>query len=310
VIDEFGAKFFAMVLLVLTIITGILFVLDLVVFRKQRRALADAAVARFDSGEALSIRAGEGDDAVAQARKRVIDGQMRQPWWLEWTAGLFPVIAAVFFLRSFIAEPFRIPSGSMIPTLLVGDLILVNKYTYGIRMPVTNSKIIATGSPQRGDVVVFRYPPNERAGKPSVDYIKRVIGVPGDVIEYADKRLVLNGKEVLTTSTGPFLDPERAVYLERFTEQIGEVSHAILKDSSRPSSVMPVEGFDYAGACDLLANGVKCTVPAGKYFVMGDNRDNSIDSRFWGFVDDQHVVGKAFFVWMNFSNISRIGRIQ
>ncbi len=313
-IDEFGAKFFAMVLLVLTIITGILFVLDLFVFRKQRRALADAAAARFDAGEALSIRAAEGDEAVAQARKRVIEGQMRQPWWLEWTAGLFPVIAAVFFLRSFVAEPFRIPSGSMTPTLLVGDLILVNKYTYGIRLPVSNSKLISTGSPERGDVVVFRYPPNERAGKPSVDYIKRVVGLPGDEVEYVNKQLSINGVPVAAARAGTYLyidnDRNTTWSTERFDETLGPVKHSILNNPAAGPEVSLIAGGDYEGACSTLPNGIKCRVPSGKYFVMGDNRDHSQDSRFWGFVDDEFVVGKAFFVWMNFSNISRIGRIQ
>jgi signal peptidase I len=302
VLENFGAVNFALVLFWLTVFTGVMYVLDVLVFRKQRRAQADAAVARFDSGEALSLRAAGGDSAVADARQRLVEENMRQPWWLEYSASFFPVIAAVFVLRSFVAEPFRIPSGSMIPTLVVGDLILVNKYTYGIRLPIINKKVLDVGQPQRGDVMVFRFPK-----EPDKDYIKRVVGLPGDRVEYANKRLTINGVVQPTSALPEYLDPERRVISAQFSEKLGNVAHRILNDPDRPSAVGPPGLRVHGDACELLADGIRCTVPPRSYFVMGDNRDNSLDSRFWGFVPEDNVVGKAFFIWMNFGNIRRIG---
>jgi signal peptidase I len=302
VLENFGAVNFALVLFWLTVFTGVMYVLDVMVFRKQRRAQADAAVARFDAGEALSLKAAGGDAAVAEARRRLADESMRQPWWLEYSASFFPVIAAVFFLRSFIAEPFRIPSGSMIPTLVVGDLILVNKYTYGIRLPIINKKIVDVGQPQRGDVMVFRFPK-----EPDKDYIKRVVGLPGDKVEYVAKKLTINGVALQTTQLPEYLDPERRVISAQFSEKLGNLEHRVLNDADRPAAVGPPGLRVYDDACEMLANGIRCTVPKNSYFVMGDNRDNSLDSRFWGFVPEENVVGKAFFIWMNFGNIKRIG---
>lgn len=300
--ENFGAVNFALALFWLTVVTGAMYVLDLLVFRKQRRVQANAAVARFDSGEALSLRAASGDTAVADARQRLVDETMRQPWWLEYTASFFPVIAAVFFLRSFVAEPFRIPSGSMIPTLVVGDLILVNKYAYGIRLPIVHTKVLDVGQPQRGDVMVFRFPK-----EPDKDYIKRVIGLPGDKIEYVNKRLTINGAAQPTTPLPEYLDPERRVISAQFEEKVGNIAHRVLNDPEGPTALGPVGLRVYGDACELLAEGIRCTVPPRSYFVMGDNRDNSLDSRFWGFVPAENIVGKAFFIWMNFSNIKRIG---
>src|SRR5579862_4418883 len=184
---------FALILLILVVLTGIAWVLDKLVFLPQRRRAAETAVAEFDRQQE---RVGErfADENAAQTRARLHDEKLRQPWWLEYTASFFPVILAVFVVRSFIIEPFKIPSGSMVPTLLVGDFILVNKYEYGLRMPITNTKL-TNGSPlNRGDVVVFRYPKDE-----SVDYIKRVIGLPGDTVAYEDKKLTINGKPVPET---------------------------------------------------------------------------------------------------------------
>jgi signal peptidase I len=302
VLENFGAVNFALVLFWLTVFTGAMYVLDILVFRKQRRAQADAAVARFDSGEAMSLKAAGGDTAVAEARRKLADESMRQPWWLEYSASFFPVIAAVFFLRSFIAEPFRIPSGSMIPTLVVGDLILVNKYTYGIRLPIINKKIVDVGQPQRGDVMVFRFPK-----EPDKDYIKRVVGLPGDRVEYVDKKLTINGIALPTKQLPEYLDPERRVISAQFSEKLGNVEHSVLNDPDRPSAVGPAGLRVYGDACEMLVNGIRCVVPKSSYFVMGDNRDNSLDSRFWGFVPEENVVGKAFFIWMNFGNIKRIG---
>jgi signal peptidase I len=225
-----------------------------------------------------------------------------QPWWLDWTAGLFPVIVVVFLLRSFLFEPFKIPSGSMIPTLLVGDLILVNKYTYGVRLPVINHKVTEGNSPQRGDVMVFRFPP-----KPSLDYIKRVVGVPGDEVAYLNKRLTINGKPIPTTALPEFFDEDAMRYFPQFSEALNDMPHRILNDPARPAMIAGAEEFPFRQNCRYSVEGVVCKVPAGQYFVMGDNRDNSLDSRYWGFVPDRNIVGKAFFVWMNFSNLKRIG---
>jgi len=238
------------------------------------------------------------DDDVTAAQSRLL----AQPWWLDWTAGLFPVILAVFFLRSFLFEPFKIPSGSMIPTLLVGDLILVNKFHYGVRLPVINKKITEGTAPARGDVMVFRYPP-----KPSLDYIKRVVGIPGDEVAYLNKRLSINGKVIETVAVPEFFDEDTMRYFKQFEESVGEKKHGILNDDDRPAFVPGADDFAFKENCRYSIEGVVCKVPAGHYFMMGDNRDNSLDSRFWGFVPDKNIVGRAFFVWMNFSSLKRIG---
>ncbi len=238
---------------------------------------------------------------VTEAQQRIL----AQPWWLDWTAGLFPVIIAVFFLRSFLFEPFKIPSGSMIPTLLVGDLILVNKFQYGVRLPVINLKITDGTPPQRGDVMVFRYPP-----KPSLDYIKRVVGVPGDEVAYLNKRLSINGQAIETKALPEFFDEDMMRYFKQYQEVLGEHKHGILNDDERPAFVSGADNFAFRENCRYSVEGVTCKVPQGHYFMMGDNRDNSLDSRYWGFVPDKNIVGKAFFVWMNFGNFKRIGAFQ
>lgn len=230
---------------------------------------------------------------------------VKRPWWVEYGASFFPVILFVFVLRSFIVEPFRIPSGSMLPTLQSGDLILVNKYTYGIRLPILDTKVVPLGEPARGDVMVFRYPVD-----PSVDYIKRVIGLPGDEVAYLNKRLYINGKEVPVQRDGDYFEPDRLSYAAQYIEDLGEVSHKILVDRTLRQDFRPIWRFPYRDSCDFRSDGIVCRVPAGVYFMMGDNRDNSLDSRFWGFVPESHIVGKAFFIWMNFSEPSRIGRFH
>ena len=234
-------------------------------------------------------------------RKRRAPGT-KEPLWVEYGASFFPVILIVFVLRSFLLEPFKIPSGSMIPTLLVGDFIAVNKFAYGIRLPVLNKKIIELGTPARGDVVVFRYPPD-----PSLDYIKRVVGLPGDKITYRNKRLAINGQPVAIEKTGDYFDSERMFYTPRYREQLGETEHAILIEADAPAFVPHVMPFPHRDKCLYNSEGTVCEVPAGHYFVMGDNRDNSQDSRVWGFVPDENLVGKAFFVWFNFGDFKRIG---
>ncbi len=292
---------FALILFVLVILTGVAWVADKLVFLPKRRRAAEAAVAEFDRQQA---RIGErfADENAAQTRARLRDDKLRQPWWLEYSASFFPVILVVFVVRSFVVEPFKIPSGSMVPTLLVGDFILVNKFEYGIRLPITNTKITEGRPLERGDVVVFRYPKDE-----SVDYIKRVIGLPGDVVAYQDKQLTINGKPVPETPLPDYLDDERMGYAKQFEEDLDGRKNAILNNPAVPPFIVGAEDYPYRDNCTYNARGVICKVPPGNYFMMGDNRDNSADSRYWGFAPDRNIVGRAFFIWMNFSDLKRIG---
>ncbi|VWC00914.1 signal peptidase I [Burkholderia lata] len=292
---------FALILFVLVVLTGVAWVLDKLVFLPQRRKAADSAIEEFDRQQSRIDKRFADENAV-QTRSKLRDEKLRQPWWLEYTASFFPVILAVFVVRSFVVEPFKIPSGSMVPTLLVGDFILVNKFEYGLRLPVTNTKI-TQGSPlSRGDVVVFRYPKDE-----SVDYIKRVIGLPGDTVAYQDKQLTINGQPVPEAPLPDFFDDERQNYAKQFEETIGNKKNAILNNPAVPPFVMGAYDYPFRDNCTYNSRGVICKVPPGHYFMMGDNRDNSADSRYWGFVPDQNIVGRAFFIWMNFSDLKRIG---
>jgi len=283
----------------------VIWFLDVFYLARQRRAAADRALAEYDARNARLTADGIKADNTGN-RAQLEAGILRQPTWIEYSGSFFPVIALVFFLRSFLYEPFKIPSSSMVPTLLVGDLILVNKFTYGIRLPVLNKKIIQINDPQRGDVMVFKYPMDM-----SQDYIKRVIGVPGDKITYENKRLTVNGVEVKYTPLDDYLSDERMAYNKQFEENLTGVSHRILNDENKPTysreSVFP---FPQSENCQYRYEGFTCVVPAGNYFMMGDNRDNSLDSRYWGFVPDKNIVGKAFFVWMNLGNLRRIGSIH
>ncbi|MFC5919279.1 signal peptidase I [Neisseria weixii] len=231
----------------------------------------------------------------------------------DYMNGFFPIILIVFVLRTFIAEPFQIPSSSMRPGLVVGDFILVNKFSYGIRTPIINNLLIPTGKVEHGDVVVFTYPEN-----PSINYIKRAIGLPGDVVEYKDKVLSINGQTITEQSEGMQTYAENTrqygmvdIEAEAFRENIGNHSYQVLKMAEQPSFLPQAvrANFAYRENCEYAPDGsaFKCTVPEGHYFMMGDNRDNSEDSRYWGFVSDKLIVGKAFFVWMNFGDMSRIG---
>ncbi|MEZ0232961.1 MAG: signal peptidase I [Methylophilaceae bacterium] len=244
---------FALFMLVVLVISGGIWLLDILVLRKRRPA-------------------GKAD-----------------PILVEYSKSFFPVILVVFLIRSFVVEPFKIPSGSMMPTLLAGDFILVNKFTYGLRVPILNHTFFEVNHPKRGDVFVFHFPPD-----PSIDYIKRVVGVPGDKISYKDKQLYINGQKLDVSFVDDYQYPAAGlnmVYAKRYQEQLGDVKHDILIDE------------------EAITTDGETEVPPGHYFAMGDNRDNSKDSRFWGFVPEDNLVGKAFFIWWNFDNFSRIGSI-
>jgi signal peptidase I len=292
---------FALLLFTLTVVTFVYWLAERYRFKPAREAAAAALQQQDAERRAGLARMGidKVDGDVEQAKHKLL----AQPWWLDWTAGLFPVILVVFLLRSFLFEPFKIPSGSMVPTLLVGDLILVNKYHYGVRLPVLNKKIVANQDPKRGDVMVFRYPVD-----PRVDYIKRVVGIPGDEVAWLNQKLSINGQPVPTQSLGEFYDEDSMRYVPMFSELLGTVEHRILVDPKRPAFFGgDQKSFPMHQNCRYQPEGVVCKVPPGHYFMMGDNRDNSQDSRFWGFVPDENIVGRAFFVWMNFGNLGRIG---
>jgi signal peptidase I len=295
---------FSLLLFVLTVVTLAFWLAERFHFKPRREAdaatLEQQAAKRRAELTRMGIEKVDGD--VAQAKAALL----MQPWWLDWTAGLFPVILIVFLLRSFLFEPFKIPSGSMVPTLLVGDLILVNKFHYGVRLPVFNKKIIDNHPVARGDVMVFRYPVD-----PRLDYIKRVIGLPGDEIAYLNQKLSINGKPVETVARGEHYDDDSLSYAPLFLEKLGEVEHQIRVDPRRTPYYGPdPKPFPMAQNCRYSPEGVVCKVPAGHYFMMGDNRDNSQDSRYWGFVPDENIVGRAFLVWMNFGNLGRIGAFK
>lgn len=258
---------FALVLVVLTTLSGVIWLIDSLLFRQKRM-----------------------DRAVQTS----ID-QPREPVMVEYARSLFPVLLIVLVFRSFLFEPFKIPTGSMIPTLLVGDFIVVNKFAYGIRLPVLNTKILDTAEPKRGDVVVFRFPVD-----PSINFIKRAIGLPGDTITYRNKELYVNGERVSTTPEGQFSsnavkcstpEPDAKLHVEK----LGDVRHDILLHDRRSGR-----------------NG-QWVVPEGHYFMMGDNRDRSNDSREWGFVPEANLLGRAVGIWLNFdfekgcADLSRVG---
>ena len=288
---------FALILFVLTVVTGGAWLLDKLVFEGRRRARARDAVEHFD-------RQHLGDAGTVQ-RVKIESDALKEPSWVEYSKAFCPVLLVVFLLRSFLAEPFKIPSSSMRPTLEVGDFILVNKFVYGIRLPILEQKIIPLSDPQRGDVVVFRYPVN-----PSQDFIKRVIGVGGDVVEYRDKQLRVNGQPWPQKPDGSYsyLEGMRFDTLERKFETTADPAgreHTIgVNPQAQPVYPLNVRQFPGRDNCDYNERGFTCKVPAGQYLMMGDNRDNSDDSRYWGFVPDDHIRGKAFFIWFNWDDIA------
>ncbi len=285
---------FALILFVLMVLTGAIWAWDLFVLLPRRRVQLKKALEELDK----QVNVNE------NARPLLKEQILRQPTWVEYSGSFFPVIALVFILRSFLFEPFKIPSGSMLPTLYIGDLILVNKFTYGIRLPIIDTKIIEINQPQRGDVMVFKYPEDM-----SKNFIKRVVGIPGDEIRYADKKLTVNGLALNYQGMNPFLNSEGLNYYPQFEENLTGVRHRILNDDAKSASVERGSrpDFPYFKNCTYNLEGFVCKVPQGQYFMMGDNRDNSEDSRYWGFVPDANIVGKAFFIWMNFSEPKRIG---
>jgi signal peptidase I len=271
---------FALLLVVLTGAAGVVWLID-------RLLLAGARTRRAQALEAMTALSQE--ERTARSRNA-----LQEPIAVEYARSFFPVLLLILLFRSFLAEPFKIPSGSMMPTLLVGDFILVNKFAYGLRLPVLNTKILNVGAPKRGDVFVFRYPEN-----PKEDYIKRVIGLPGDEITYRNKTLFVNGQEIAETPLGGYTGPSepgrRMDGAQVKQENLEGVEHRIME--------LPQVWVGHEGTWK---------VPEGNYFAMGDNRDNSADSRFWGFVPEANLVGKAFLIWMNFDggiDFSRIGTI-
>lgn len=260
-------RWFEIALVSLTLASGLLWALDRWYLRRRR-------------AEASSLA---GDD---------------MPWYIDYANAFFPVLLAILILRSFIAEPFRIPTGSMIPTLKIGDFILVNKFAYGLRLPITNSKIVPIGVPERGDVAVFKYPgmgPDDP--DKGVDFVKRVVGLPGDKISYRRGVLSINGQplqyQVQTQAPiGSGNDPNEMPGVVAW-EQLGEHRHLVQ---------------NYVQSLEVGNQGDgEFEVPAGHYLVMGDNRDNSLDGRYWGMLPDANLRGKAFLIWMNFKDMSRIG---
>lgn len=291
---------FALTLFLLTLLTGAIWLIDLMFLRKKRQIKAMQAMAAIKP----SLNNVD-EDQAANLRQQAYDKANVTPWWIEYAISFFPVILFVFVLRSFLIEPFRIPSGSMLPTLQSGDLILVNKYQYGIRLPVIDKKIINISDPGYGDVVVFKYPVDK-----SVDYIKRVIGLPGDVVQYHNKVLSINGNVIEQIREGDYFEPDRGGYIAKYNETINHKQHDILLNKRVGQTLMPISNYPYRDSCEYSQSGVRCIVPNGHYFMMGDNRDNSLDSRYWGFVPDENIVGRAFFIWMNFKHLSRIGRFN
>ncbi|EGQ7853604.1 signal peptidase I [Vibrio vulnificus] len=271
------ANTFSLILVIVTLITGVVWLLEKLVWAKKRQQ----KVAEIESQTVNGL------DAQTLAKAKM------QPWWVENSVSIFPVIAFVLVLRSFIYEPFQIPSGSMMPTLLVGDFILVEKYAYGLKDPVWRTQLVETGKPKRGDIVVFKYPPS-----PNIDYIKRVVGLPGDTVRYNRQKEICiqpKGESVCHMAIrnnvveSEFI--QDGINLTQTDEQLGEVKHQILVNPLRQDRV---EAYaPRAGVSEWV-------VPQGQYFVMGDNRDNSADSRYWGFVPEANLVGKAVAIWISF----------
>lgn len=297
---------FELILIILLIVTGVVWFLDFFLLSKKRLSKANRALTEFDlHSQQKSIH---NKDEILVQREKFEAELNKAPAWIEYSGSFFPVIVLVFVMRSFLFEPFKIPSESMLPTLFSGDYILVNKYTYGVRLPILGDKLIEINEPQRGDVMVFKFPLNRKQ-----NYIKRVVGIPGDKIIYKNKKLTINGNLVSYEKSTDFLHEGSVLqYSAQFRENLTGVNHQILNDDNKPPFVDVLEKpqFPFSELCDYDEVGFSCTVPSGHYFMMGDNRDNSLDGRYWGFVPDKNIVGKAFFIWMNFNKLSRIGSFK
>lgn len=283
------ANYFSIFLVIITLISGLIWLFDSMILAPKRKEKIAAAQADNENID---------EDTIRKIAPLPVPVDVAQQ--------IFPVIAFVLVLRSFLYEPFQIPSGSMMPTLLVGDFILVEKFTYGLKDPVFRKQFVDVGRPKRGDIVVFKYPED-----PMVDYIKRVVAEPGDRIMYRSKRIYIqkpcedgqtcelkpldlkfeNNSEFSLSI--PHMGRQYSRPLNKFTESLGELPHQILQDPARPS-----EEIGYFNQNGTPVN--EWIVPEGHYFVLGDNRDNSRDSRFWGFVPEENLVGKAVAIWMSF----------
>ena len=288
------AVYFSIILVAITVITGIVWLADKFYLAPQRKLLV--AQAQADAKTQSHVELSPETVASLMEPSPLIDTSVQ----------IFPVIALVLILRSFLYEPFQIPSGSMMPTLLDGDFILVNKFNYGLRDPVKRHKFFEVGEPQRGDAVVFKYPRD-----PRIDYIKRVIGLPGDRIIYRNKSLYIKQAcqesdavcpdyvQIVNTFTKKYQGPDAEIGLNQFDAVMFDKTHTILKDEN----TLPRTGhyFQQTGTAQD-----EFLVPTGHYFVMGDNRDNSLDGRFWGFVPEENLVGQAVAIWMSFD----FGRTQ
>ncbi|GLS82513.1 signal peptidase I [Paraferrimonas haliotis] len=275
------AAHFSLILVLVTLATGLIWLLDVRVLKPKRMAKLEAAKAQGEVSEEAALKL------------------TQEPSIVETSRSIFPVIAFVLVLRSFLWEPFQIPSGSMMPTLLVGDFILVEKFSYGVKDPVFRHKFIKTGEPERGDIAVFKYPVDTR-----IDYIKRIVGLPGDTIRYRNKQLWIkpacsDGEncpdfQLITRAEVNRDEFFQGPYpLTRYTEQLGDIEHDILVNTHRPDPVSMYYQVDGIPRGDFV-------VPQGYYFGIGDNRDNSTDSRFWGFISDDNLVGKAVAIWISF----------
>lgn len=274
------ASYFELILVVVTLVTGLIWLLDRLLWLPKREQKVAALEQQLEP---------EAEQALLQ-----------EPAIVETSRGIFPVIAFVLVLRSFLYEPFQIPSGSMMPTLLVGDFILVEKYAYGIKLPVLRNKVVDVDLPVRGDVVVFKYPP-----QPQVDYIKRVIGVPGDTILYRNKNLFIKPKCEEGQQPCPGFEPvvSELVNNGEFSQGPYPLTRADVNMMGVEHNILFNSAFAARSADYFHQSGTRqdeWIVPEGQYFVMGDNRDNSLDSRYWGFVPEANLVGKAVFIWTSF----------
>ncbi len=262
---------FALILVVATALTGFVWLLDIAWLGRRRARSLELARSTREIGGRIEV-------------------ERPVPWYVDFSKSFFPVILFVLVLRSFVVEPFRIPSESMMPTLLAGDFVLVNKFSYGLRLPVLNTKFLSVGEPQRGDVVVFRYPED-----PSINYIKRIVGLPGDHLHMLNRQLYVNGKPVpLDGPVEPPYDVDPGPGYAVFREDLGEGGHVVqLRDPRLQAPYWPYSSDN--------------VVPEGHYFALGDNRHNSRDSRYWGALPEENLIGKAFLIWLNLDCITGNG---